>query len=56
MIAVEYNMPSHTTVRRWIIKYTEGKENKNYSPKPEVYNMKSEKLLLKNVLRLLIIV
>ena len=46
MIAVEYNMPSHTTVRRWIIKYTEGKENKNYSPKPEVYNMKSRKTTL----------
>ena len=42
-LAVKYNIPSHTTIRRWILRYTEGKENRTYSPKPEVYQMKSRK-------------
>lgn len=45
-LAAEYNIPSHETVRRWIMKYTEGEENKNYSPKPEVYQMKARKTTL----------
>lgn len=42
-LAVKYNIPSHETVRQWVIRYTEGKENRTYSPKPEVYQMKSRK-------------
>ncbi|HLR22624.1 MAG TPA: helix-turn-helix domain-containing protein [Pseudogracilibacillus sp.] len=42
-LAHKYNILSHGTVRKWIIKYTEGKGLKNYSPKPEVYTMKSRK-------------
>ncbi|WP_035810216.1 helix-turn-helix domain-containing protein [Jeotgalicoccus saudimassiliensis] len=42
-LAVKYNIPSHHTVRQWVIRYTEGKENRTYSPKPEVYQMKSRK-------------
>lgn len=45
-LAAEYNIPSHETIRKWVIKYTEGKENKTYSPKPEVYNMKARKTTL----------
>ena len=42
-LAIKYNIPSPTTVRNWVKQYTEGKQLKDYSPKPEVYNMKSEK-------------
>src|SRR5699024_11481851 len=37
----KYNIPAHETVRRWIIIYTKGEGLKTYSPKPEVYAMKS---------------
>src|SRR5699024_246365 len=40
-LARRYNIPAHETVRQWIIKYTKGKGIKIYSPKPEVYTMKS---------------
>lgn len=42
-IARKYNIPSDATVGNWIIKYTKGEENRNYSPLPEVYKMKSRK-------------
>lgn len=42
-LAVKYNIPAHETIRRWVLKYTEGKENESYSPSPEVYTMKSRK-------------
>ncbi|WP_102027752.1 helix-turn-helix domain-containing protein [Salirhabdus sp. Marseille-P4669] len=42
-LARKYNIPAYETVRKWIIKYTEGEELRNYSPKPEVYTMKSRK-------------
>lgn len=38
-LAAKYNIPSKTTVNKWVIRYTEGKENETYSPKSEVYNM-----------------
>lgn len=38
-----YNIPSHETVRNWIMKYTRGEEIRSYSPKPEVYTMKGKK-------------
>jgi len=40
-LARKYNIPAHETVRTWIIKYTKGEGIKTYSPKPEVYIMKS---------------
>ena len=40
-LACRYNIPTHGTIRTWIIKYTRGEEMKTYSPKPEVYTMKS---------------
>lgn len=43
-LARKYNIPAHETVRKWIIKYTEGEELKTYSPNPEVYTMKSRKV------------
>ncbi|KAF3302730.1 transposase [Carnobacterium sp. PL12RED10] len=42
-IARKYNIPSDATVGNWIIKYTKGEENRNYSPLPEVFKMKSRK-------------
>ena len=38
-----YNIPSHRTVRNWVLKYTRGEEMRSYSPKPEVYTMKGKK-------------
>src|SRR5699024_9685407 len=38
-LARKYNIPTHSTVRSWIIKYTKGEEIRSYSPKPEVYTM-----------------
>ena len=42
-LARKYNVPSHETVRNWIIKYTKGENMRSYTPKPEVYTMKSKK-------------
>lgn len=42
-LARKYNIPNPDTVRSWIIKYTRGEKNRSYSPKPEVYTMKSRK-------------
>ncbi|KAA9302229.1 transposase [Aerococcus sp. UMB8608] len=42
-LARKYNIPSDSTVRNWIIKYTKGEELKDYHPKPEVYTMKGQK-------------
>lgn len=44
-LALKYKIPIHETVRTWILKYTNGKENQSYSPKPEVYTMKSRKTI-----------
>ncbi len=43
-LARKYNIPSDSTVRNWIIKYTKGEEIRSYTPKPEVYTMKGKKL------------
>src|SRR5699024_1939281 len=40
-LARKYNIAAHETVRRWSIIYTKGEGLKTYSPKPEVYAMKS---------------
>ncbi|AXY24573.1 hypothetical protein CL176_00210 [Suicoccus acidiformans] len=42
-MARKYQIPSATTVRDWLSKYTKGEENKDSAPKPEVYTMKSQK-------------
>lgn len=42
-LARKYNIPNHSTVKDWIIKYTEGEQIKDYRPKPEVYIMKRTK-------------
>ena len=42
-LARKYDIPSHETVRNWIIKYTKGENMRSYTPKPEVYTMKSKK-------------
>ncbi|MFF7082656.1 MULTISPECIES: transposase [Bacillati] len=43
-LARKYNVPAHETVRSRIFKYTEGEEIRSYTPKPEVYTMKSRKI------------
>lgn len=43
-LARKFNIPTDRTVREWIIKYTKGEGLKTYSPKPEVYTMKSRKV------------
>lgn len=42
-LARKYNIPSHSTVRNWIIKYTKGEEIRSTTPLPEVYTMKGKK-------------
>ncbi|SDI98458.1 Transposase [Dolosicoccus paucivorans] len=42
-LARKYNIPAHSTVRNWIMKYTKGEEIRSYTPKPEVYTMKGKK-------------
>lgn len=42
-LARKYNVPSESTVRNWIIKYTKGEEIRSYTPIPEVYTMKGKK-------------
>lgn len=46
-LSIKYKIPSHTTVQKWIIMYTKGKELINYDPKPEVYVMQRKKTTLK---------
>lgn len=36
-ICNKYNIPAHGTLRRWIARYNDLKELKDYIPKPEVY-------------------
>ncbi len=36
-IAIKMNIPSPSRLWKWILMYTEGKEMKDYHPKPEVY-------------------
>lgn len=40
-----YYIPSHATVRIWILKYTREEEMRNYAPKPVAYTMKDKKRL-----------
>lgn len=36
-LMVKYNIPANTTIQRWIMKYNNHIELKDYDPKPEVY-------------------
>jgi transposase-like protein len=36
-LANKHGIPKDETVRKWVIKYTEGEEIKDYDPHPEVY-------------------
>lgn len=38
-LSLKYGIPSKTTLRSWVLKYNEGKEILDYTPKPEVYAM-----------------
>jgi len=42
-LALKYQVPEKETIRQWVLRYTEEKENTSYSPLPEVYTMKSRK-------------
>ena len=41
--ARKHHIPSRSTVKDWIIKYTKDEQIKDYLPKPEVYVMKGQK-------------
>lgn len=36
-LSIKYNILSPSRLRKWILMYTDGKEMKDYRPKPEVY-------------------
>ena len=36
-LIIKYKIPSSTTLRKWIKKYNDLEELKDYDPKPEVY-------------------
>src|SRR5699024_78317 len=42
-LARKYNIPSDSTLRSWLIKYTKGKDFRVYSEKSEVYTMTGKK-------------
>lgn len=43
-LIIKYNISCTTVVRRWVERYTSGEELKDYSPKPEVYQMKKQSI------------
>ena len=42
-LQIKYNIPSTETIRKWILKYNNHIEIKDYDPKPEVYMAESRK-------------
>ncbi|WP_353462528.1 IS3 family transposase [Mammaliicoccus sciuri] len=42
-LAAYYNISHHATLKNWVVKYTEGKENKSYFPYLEVDTMNTRK-------------
>lgn len=38
-LSVKYDIPSKETIRKWVLKYNDGEELLDYTPKPEVYVM-----------------
>ncbi len=51
-LANKYGIKSHKIVMRWVLKYNEGIEIKDYDPKGDVYTMKSRKTTLKERLEI----
>ena len=51
-IANKYNISCDTIVKRWVKKYNEGIEIKDYDPKGDVYTMKSRKTTLEERLEI----
>jgi transposase-like protein len=45
-LANKYKISNGEIVRRWVLKYNQGIENKDYSPKSEVYTMKARRTTL----------
>lgn len=52
-LAIKYNISNQSTVSVWVNRYTKGKENKTYSPKPEVYNMETRKTTLEERIKIM---
>ena len=52
LLSVKYNIPSNKVVRKWISKYNNGIEIKDYDPKGDVYTMKSRKTTLEERLEI----
>ncbi|MFC6401033.1 transposase, partial [Mammaliicoccus sciuri] len=42
-LAAYYNISHHATLKNWVVKYTEGKDNKSYFPYLEVDTMNTRK-------------
>lgn len=42
-LAGRFNIPSHSTLRKWVTMYNKGIDLKDYSPQSEVYVMKARK-------------
>ena len=51
-LANKYGIKSHKIVMRWVLKYNEGIEIKDYDPKGDVYTMKSRKTTLEERLEI----
>ena len=51
-MANKYNISSVEIVRRWVLKYNEGMEIKDYDPKGDVYTMKSRKTTIEERLEI----
>lgn len=51
-LANKYNISNDEIVRRWVLKYNEGIEIKDYNPKGDVYTMKSRKTTIEERLEI----
>lgn len=51
-LANKYNISNESVVRKWVKKYNEGMEIKDYDPKGDVYTMKSRKTTLEERLEI----
>lgn len=51
-LANKYNISNESVVRKWVKKYNEGIEIKDYDPKGDVYTMKSRKTTLEERLEI----
>nr|WP_239575711.1 IS3 family transposase [Geomicrobium sediminis] len=51
-LTIAYNIPSRQTLKNWVMRYTLGKEMKDYLPKPEVYTMNARKTTLEERIKI----